>query len=107
MASPAAARGGALDDARCNMVDELLRGLERAWLSEPGLPGRPWYQNLYTAPDESSGYAAWPLPGLQKAAAASDAAVAKEQVARLDAVLQRRAGCLAALRVLTVNALDR
>lgn len=41
--------------------------LERAWLSDKGLHGRPWYKNLYTAPDESSGYASWPLPGLQKA----------------------------------------
>jgi len=103
----AAARSGALDDARCVMVDELLRGLERAWLSEAGLPERPWYRNLYTAPDESSGYAAWPLPGLQKASADSDARVAKDQVASLSAVLQRRAGCLAALSVLIENALDR
>ncbi len=41
--------------------------LEQCWLSQNGLEGREWYKNLYTAPDESSGYASWPLPGLQKA----------------------------------------
>lgn len=103
----AAARSGALDDARCRLADELLRGLERAWLSESGLPGRPWYRNLYTAPDESSGYAAWPLPGLQKAAADADNRIAREQVDHLGAVLQRRSGCLAALRVLVAQATER
>ena len=103
----AAARSGAFDEARCRLADELLRGLERAWLSESGLPGRPWYRNLYTAPDESSGYAAWPLPGLQKAAVDADNRTAREQVDHLGAVLQRRSGCLAALRVLIAQATER
>lgn len=103
----AAVRDGTLDDARCGIADELLRGLERAWLSESGLPGRPWYRNLYTAPDESSGYAAWPLPGLQKAAVDADMRVAREQVGHLGAVLQRRSGCLGALRVLIATNTER
>ena len=41
--------------------------LERTWMHESGLPGRPWYKSLYMAPDVNSGYATWPLPGLRRA----------------------------------------
>jgi N-acetylated-alpha-linked acidic dipeptidase len=37
-----------------------LRALRRVWIGE--LPGRPWYRNLYAAPDRSSGYAPSMLP---------------------------------------------
>jgi len=96
----AAVRGGDLDARRRAEVDAALRELERAWLDERGLPGRPWFRNLYTAPDESSGYAAWPLPGLQKAAADGDGDLAAQQVGWLRAVLARREAALATLAVL-------
>jgi len=41
--------------------DSLLRA-DRAWRSERGLNGRPWYRNLFASPDEDSGYASWMLP---------------------------------------------
>lgn len=44
----------------------LLR-LPRAWLHEEGLANRPWFRNLYAAPDETSGYAPWMLPALVRA----------------------------------------
>jgi N-acetylated-alpha-linked acidic dipeptidase len=46
-------------------INEVLLGLERAWFCGDGLPGRPWYRNLYAASDEDSGYSAWMLPGLR------------------------------------------
>ena len=37
--------------------------LRTAWVSDQGLPGRPWFRNLYAATDRHSGYATslWPL----------------------------------------------
>jgi N-acetylated-alpha-linked acidic dipeptidase len=71
-------------------AETALRDTERAWLHEAGLPGRPWYRNLYAAPDETSGYAAWPLPGLQKAALGRDTDIATTQVQLLQGVLSLR-----------------
>ncbi|QDV06684.1 Peptidase family M28 [Planctomycetes bacterium Poly30] len=71
-------------------AEAVLRRMERDWLREAGLPGRPWYRNLYAAPDETSGYAAWPLPGLQKAALEGDQDLAAGQAAQLEDVLLRR-----------------
>ncbi len=48
--------------ARANA--ELI-GLERAWLNDRGLQGRPWSRSLYVSPDPFSGYASWMLPGLR------------------------------------------
>lgn len=81
-------------------TERILRGMERDWLEPSGLPGRPWYRNLYAAPDETSGYAAWPLPGLQKAALEADQAMAKAQAARLEEVLARREVALQGLQKL-------
>lgn len=49
--------------------NSFARLLEQCWLDPKGLLGREWYKNLYTAPDETSGYASWPLPSMQKALA--------------------------------------
>jgi N-acetylated-alpha-linked acidic dipeptidase len=40
-------------------------GLEKAWLDNRGLQGRPWSRSLYVSPDPFSGYASWMLPGLR------------------------------------------
>ena len=44
-----------------------LRNIERLAdaFERMGLPGRPWFRNLYAATDPDSGYAAWMLPGLR------------------------------------------
>jgi N-acetylated-alpha-linked acidic dipeptidase len=46
-------------------VNEMLIGLERAFIYDEGLQGRPWYRSLYASPDPFSGYASWMLPGLR------------------------------------------
>lgn len=71
------------------VVDELLRAWPRAWLDEAGLPGRPWFRNLYVAPDETSGYASWTLPGLRKAVLDRDAAQRVIEEERLRRVVTR------------------
>ena len=75
-------RLGEFDPAQLARLNALLLGLERQWIHRPGLPGRPWYRNLYAAADEDSGYAAWMLPGLRRAAERGDA-VALEEAARI------------------------
>lgn len=54
-----------LDAQALRRIAERLRMMDRAWLHEPGIPGRPWFKNLYVATDETSGYQAWMLPALR------------------------------------------
>ncbi len=61
-----AAAAGRLDAATRATVNRLLIACERSFVHAPGLPGRPWYRNLYTATDPGSGYAAWTFPALRR-----------------------------------------
>ena len=58
-------RKGRVVDLENREHNDQLLGLERHFHLEGGLPGRPWFQNLYVAPDETSGYDAWMLPLLR------------------------------------------
>ncbi|MEZ5978798.1 MAG: M28 family peptidase [Planctomycetota bacterium] len=78
-----------LTDERRAEINELLVLWERAWLDDEGLPGRPWFENLYCASDETSGYAAWMLPALRWAVERGDAEALAHQVERYRAVLSR------------------
>lgn len=75
------------DSARRSISRQLLLA-DRAWMSETGLVGRPWYKNLYAAPDRDSGYAPWMLPGMRAAIETKDAtaieSAADEYVRALD-----------------------
>lgn len=51
--------------AAAERVNRGLIGLEKAWLNDRGLQGRPWSRSLYVSPDPFSGYASWMLPGLR------------------------------------------
>ena len=60
------AEGGRSDPPeRLRRVNALLHDAQRRWRHEPGLPGRPWFKNLFAATDPTSGYAAWMLPALR------------------------------------------
>lgn len=48
-------------------VNEILIGLERTWTDDEGLPGRPWFRNLYCTSDRDSGYGAVVLPLIDEA----------------------------------------
>jgi N-acetylated-alpha-linked acidic dipeptidase len=62
---------------------------DRAWLDDDGLPNRPWFQNIFVAPDEDSGYASWPLPALRRAVEQKDDEALGEAVEKLEAALER------------------
>lgn len=56
---------GQVNPAAAERVNRALIGLEKAWLNDRGLQGRPWSRSLYVSPDPFSGYASWMLPGLR------------------------------------------
>ena len=46
-------------------LNAMLISLEKSFVHEEGLQGRPWFRSLYASPDPFSGYASWMLPGLR------------------------------------------
>ncbi|MCZ6836172.1 MAG: M28 family peptidase [Planctomycetota bacterium] len=70
-------------------VNQRLFRLEKCWLSDEGLPERPWYRNLYAATDPYSGYAAWMLPALRYAIEAKDEVLVREQIDQYRIALRR------------------
>lgn len=58
-----------LDDLKPDQLaslNESLARVERAFLLEPGLVGRPWFKHSVYAPGLTTGYAAWPLPAVRQ-----------------------------------------
>jgi len=63
------------DGLAAPQVSDALAQVERAFLSPSGLPRRPWFRHLLTAPGTTTGYAPWPFPGLAQAVEDRDAAL--------------------------------
>ncbi len=59
--------------------NETMRLAERQLLG-PGLPGRPWYRHVITAPGEYTGYGAKTLPGIREAIEARKWSLAQSQI---------------------------
>lgn len=97
----AATNGVSVETRRA--VDALLIGLERAWIAPEGLPGRPWYRNLYAATDPDSGYGSWTLPLLREAIGRQDAAAEAAAVKAYERVLDRLLARLEAIEAIVVN----
>ena len=47
-------------------LNDALARVERAFLLEKGLPGRPWFKHAIYAPGLTTGYACWPLPAIRQ-----------------------------------------
>ncbi len=47
-------------------LNDSLMKVERAFLLEKGLPGRPWFKHAIYAPGLTTGYACWPLPAVRE-----------------------------------------
>ncbi len=61
-------------------INADLIAIERDWCAASFDDGRRWYRNGYAAPDATSGYAAWILPGVQASLLAADDAKLARQV---------------------------
>ena len=60
---------------RCDLAGgEEVRQFESMWISEEGLPDRPWYRSLFTASDRNDGYGVVLLPALAEAVVDKDSA---------------------------------
>jgi N-acetylated-alpha-linked acidic dipeptidase len=66
-----------------------LRQVEGDFLSEPGLPNRPWFKHTIYAPGEYTGYAAVVIPGVNEAIDAKDRARAQQQMVVLTGAINR------------------
>jgi N-acetylated-alpha-linked acidic dipeptidase len=94
--------GTALDTARASRLNALLAQTERALALPEGLPQRPWYRQLITAPGWYTGYSPKTMPAVREAiegkrwkeADAGAAALGKALERQAD-VLEQAAGVLA------------
>lgn len=77
------------NNAALARFNDAIMQVERAFLSDEGLPGRPWFRHQLIAPGLTTGYAPWPFPGLREAVEKKDRtmfdAEAKKVVAALKA----------------------
>lgn len=69
--------------AQLARVNDALMRVERFFLIPKGLPKRPWFKHAIYAPGLTTGYAAWPMPGVRQGVEEDDPALLKDQVAAL------------------------
>ncbi|HUR95867.1 MAG TPA: transferrin receptor-like dimerization domain-containing protein [Gemmatimonadales bacterium] len=84
----------ALDAGQATQLNELLFRAERALAPDEGLPQRPWYRQLISAPGWYTGYSPKTLPGVREAIEAKRWEEAEGQAARLGEALERQATLL-------------
>jgi N-acetylated-alpha-linked acidic dipeptidase len=70
-------------------INVQLRAVENDFLSEPGLPNRPWFKHTIYAPGEYTGYAAVVIPGVNEAIDAKDQPRAQQQMTVLAQAINR------------------
>lgn len=80
--------------AELTRLNTILRQTENQFLSQAGLPNRPWYKHLIYAPGEYTGYSAVTIPGVSEALDAKNFLVASQQLALLAQALNRAASML-------------
>jgi N-acetylated-alpha-linked acidic dipeptidase len=86
--------GPSLGTATLDSLNALLRAAEHAMAPAEGLPRRPWYRQLISAPGWYTGYAAKTLPGVREAIEAKHWDEAEVQSAALGRALAREAEML-------------
>jgi N-acetylated-alpha-linked acidic dipeptidase len=75
-------------------LNTQLRTAETDFISEAGLPNRPWYKHTIYAPGEYTGYAAVVIPGVNEALEAKNPALAAQQLIVLTQSLNQAAQTL-------------
>ena len=78
------------------LLNTQLRAAETDFISEAGLPNRPWYKHTIYAPGEYTGYAAVVIPGINEALEAKNPALAAQQLVVLTQSLNQAAQTLEA-----------
>ena len=86
--------GPGLGTATLDSLNALLLAAEHAMAPAEGLPRRPWYRQLISAPGWYTGYAAKTLPGVREAIEAKRWDEAEVQSAALGRALAREAEML-------------
>jgi N-acetylated-alpha-linked acidic dipeptidase len=76
-----AAPGG--NAAALRRLNAALAQVERAFLDPRGLPDRSWFRHVLYAPGLTTGYEAWPFPGVAQALAGRDPALLESQMRSL------------------------
>jgi N-acetylated-alpha-linked acidic dipeptidase len=79
---------------RLEKLNKALRQTEGAFLSDEGLPNRPWYRHTIFAPGEFTGYAAVVMPGVSEAIDSRDTQRAKGQLEVLTRAVDRAGATL-------------
>ena len=87
---------------RLEAVNNGLTRVERAFLNPAGLPDRPWFKHTLYAPGFTTGYAAWPLPGVRQAILEDDPKLLESQLPALVTALDT---ATAAMKSITTTAL--
>jgi N-acetylated-alpha-linked acidic dipeptidase len=77
-----------LDAEKLTAANRALIQIERRFLNDAGLPERPWFRHLVYAPGLTTGYAAWPLPGLRQSTEEDDPELFEQEMPRLVAALE-------------------
>ncbi len=77
------------DSAAAAAINDPLMLLERTFLSQDGLPGRPWFRHLLYAPGLTTGYGAWPFPELAEAVENQDPELFARGVERVVGVIDQ------------------
>jgi N-acetylated-alpha-linked acidic dipeptidase len=85
-------KGKGDDFARLN--DQIVK-VEQAFLSEEGLPRRPWFRHQLYAPGFYTGYGVKTLPGVREALENNDATEARRMAQVLASALDRAREALA------------
>jgi N-acetylated-alpha-linked acidic dipeptidase len=76
------------------LLNTRLRATETDFISEAGLPNRPWYKHTIYAPGEYTGYAAVVIPGVNEALEAKNSSLAAQQLLILTQSLNQAAQTL-------------
>ncbi len=83
-----------LDQAAADRLNALLLRAEHALAPPAGLPGRPWYAQLISAPGRYTGYGAKTMPGVREAIEAKRWGEAEAQAGVLGRALEAEAAVL-------------
>jgi len=95
--------GGVAPEKLARLNDAVV-GVERRFLVPEGIHGRPWFRHVLYAPGVTTGYASWPLPGLQLAAKEHDAAIWDGEARKVVAALTAATAALGEARQLADGA---